>query len=129
MIGWTPPRSHLDLGSVLVPDQLAHDGLSPVNYLGLLAKRIDRLVADVPPAEARALLQVVQENEPGVNLPEDLGRVGEVLSQTSNWLLERSGAPNRLVPGPLVPDQDAVLSIKESTLEEYLSMLYSDRAT
>ena len=126
MIGWTPPNSQMNLGSVLIPEAVARAGMSPATYQYWLAQRIQEMVQREAPDRTKELLREAEAIEPALEVSSHLDKVGLTMVAASSWLQDRAGMPNFPVPGPISNDPETVEQIKETDLQQYLSALYYD---
>lgn len=135
LICWTPPNSLGSIGSVIIRFPIPKDGLTRTQYQGVMAARIDRLVADevgdLEDEENRAevvswIQNKIWENEPNLHVPDDLKHLGQIMAETSDWIQDRSGAGGFPVPREKIRhDPETLEVLREETLEEFLNRLYS----
>ena len=122
MIAWTPPEAQRGLGLVLLPPQQALKPLTLGSFRAALAARINRLVGQEDPEDARALLRLVADKE---DLQvEDLSQAGDLLADQSHALKKAAAFPPEPVQPPLKAAPEGEAMLKEETLEEFLSSLY-----
>lgn len=123
MIAWTPSGSLMGLGSVLIRPEQALKPLTYTAYRLLLAERIDRMVGREDPEDARALLLVVEENEP-LSVASRPETAGEILAEHSSWLTERAGFRLEEARPPFCHSPETEAAMAEERLEDFLGTLY-----
>lgn len=120
MLVFTPPHSQMGLGSVVVR-QRPRRPVSPAEYRGMLARRIQEMVDAAEPKEARLLLGELARQE-GITL--SLRSAGEMLAEHSQTLREMASYPVVPIrPEQFDDDSETADSIADEVLEEWVMML------
>lgn len=125
-ITWTPEGSENYLGTVRVPGTL--ETLTRQQYQDLLKDRLDRLVrAEIqegrdPVAMAEPLMWEWDQLTPAQN-PSNLAQLLAMESETlHNKTMGRATFPMKVAQ--MKQDEEAMMSIREETLMDYLNSLY-----
>ena len=122
---FTPPYSHRATGTVTTK-HLPTEPVSTATYRAMLARRIQEMVDDTDPDEAKVLLKPLAMQE-GLILTRDLTQAGHVLAEYSQTLRELAGYPMEPIDqDAFKPDHDTHLAISEETLEEWVMTLLRD---
>lgn len=127
-IVWTPEKSEMGLGSVIL--ETPTSPLTLDGYRGLLMGRISRMIRRTDPEEAEGLLLKTLGAVENLWMPgQDLGDAPELLVWDSETLMERSGMMGQAFPVPLArisPRRDLTPEdFEEESLEEYLFVLFN----
>ena len=122
MYVFTPPYSQRAIGTVTTKHRPTQP-VSTATYRAMLARRIQEMVDDTDPDEAKALLRPLAMQE-GLILTRDLNQVGDILAEYSQSLRELAGYPMEPIsPDAFKSDHDTHLAISEETLEEWVMRL------
>lgn len=122
MLVFTPAHSQMALGSVVVRKRPALP-VSPHQYRLLLADRIQAMIDDVEPEDAKPLLRELAVQE-GLVLTRDLSNAGVTLAEYSQTLREMAAYPVQpILPEQFEEDIDTADAIAEEVLEEWVTLL------
>ncbi len=124
-IVWTPANSEMGIGAVVMERPLKP--LTLAQYRSLLANKINRMVEQMEPEEARRVLWEAEDQE-GLSLAARPMQVGDHLEENSDHLVSRSGMSRERWPIPpekIKQTVDLTLDQVEAvTLPEFLGALY-----
>jgi hypothetical protein len=122
MLIFEPPYSRMGMGIVRLAKR--PDGpVTPPAYRMLLARRIQEMVDDADPDEAKAILRELGMQE-GVMLSRDLSQAGELLAEHSQTLRELAAYPVEPIPPEAFQHDGEMLdAIAEENLEEFVMRL------
>ena len=119
MLAFTPPYSKGALGTILVSKRPLK-AITPPVYRMLLAARIQTMVDDADPLEAKEILRELGMQE-GLRLTLDLTKAGELLAEHSPTLREMAAYPMEpIAPKDFRPDSETESAIAEETLSEWV---------